>query len=443
MTDLQHGADGPERPDRSHNAPRPEEPEPSGSPESADRTDGPAEEPCGSSGVEELLKALRATGATGAPESGAEPESPEDTGTRGDRPEPSGGPDGSDSSDGSDGRGGPDAAEPDSAMDEEALRRLLRTVVEDIEPSRDSLDHLRHAVPARRARKRQALVGAVAAVLLVGTAVPGLLRVADSGTTDEDQRANAASSQRTQGGADGTGGDSAADEADERKPGKAAEKDGGKDAEGGGESERDRQRNSSGASAGATPSQGMAASSPSCERTQLGSGTAVKGEPDSESKIYGSFRLVNVSDTTCTVSGPGLVTAAPQGTAENIQVVDHTLGDAATGLPDPAADTQKLILEPGQAYEVRFAWVPAEGGAGGCPTPGTSPEPETSDSPSGDGTMSDGGNQTMGAPTEEEPPPSGSVLLTHIPEAGEPAASTVTIGNVCAGTVYRTGVIAG
>ncbi|WP_327190069.1 hypothetical protein [Streptomyces xinghaiensis] len=437
MTDLQHGADGPERPDRSHDSPRPEEPEPSGSPESADgadRTDGPAGESAGS-GVEELLKALRATGATGAPEHGAEPESPQDTGPRGDRPEPSARPEKS---------GGPDAAEPDSAMDEEALRRLLRTVVEDIEPSRDSLDHLRHAVPARRARKRQALVGAVAAVLLVGTAVPGLLRVADSGTTDEDQRANTASSQRTQGGADGTGGDdSGAGETDERKPGKTAEKDGGKDAEAGGKSERDRQRDGSGASAGATPSQGMAASSPSCERTQLGGGTAVKGEPDSESKIYGSFRLVNVSDTTCTVSGPGLVTAAPQGTAENIQVVDHTLGDAATGLPDPAEDTQQLILEPGQAYEVRFAWVPAQGGAGGCPTPGTSPEPETSDSPSGDGTMSDGGNQTMGAPTEEEPPPSGSVLLTHIPEAGEPAASTVTIGNVCAGTVYRTGVIAG
>ncbi|MBQ0985457.1 hypothetical protein KBZ10_13220 [Streptomyces sp. F63] len=380
--------------------------------------------------MEELLRALRATGEPGG---GRAPESPEGS---------AGGPEAA----GTTGRPAPadSTGAPGPAMDEEALRRLLRTVVEDIEPSRDSLEHLRHAVPARRARKRQALVGAAAAVLLAGTAVPGLLRVADPGTAAEDQRANAASSQRTQGGADGTGGESEGGAAAERKPGKAAEKDGGKAAGENGKSRGEQQPGGGTAGAGASPTEGMAASSPSCERTQLGNGTALSGEPDAESKIYGSFRLVNVSDTTCTVSGPGLVTAVPQGAADDVQVVDHTLGDAATGLPDPAANVQKLILEPGKAFEIRFAWVPAGGAAGGCPTPGTSPEPETSGSPGGgEGTTSDGGDQTMGSPTAEEPPSSGSVVLTHTPESGEPAAASVTIANVCAGTVYRTGVIAG
>ncbi|MCZ0980185.1 hypothetical protein O1L60_17650 [Streptomyces diastatochromogenes] len=44
--------------------------------------------------------------------------------------------------------------------DELALRRLFQDAVSGLEPSHGSLEHLRRAVPARRARKRQALVGA-------------------------------------------------------------------------------------------------------------------------------------------------------------------------------------------------------------------------------------------------------------------------------------------
>ena len=107
-------------------------------------------------------------------------------------------------------------------------------------------------------------------------------------------------------------------------------------------------------------------------RAQLGAPTAHKDPADTNGKVYGSFRVVNISDSDCTVDGSGSVLAEARGSADgdSVYVVDHTAGDAATGLPDPTTEKPELILKPGQAYEVRFAWVPAEGGPGGCPTPG-------------------------------------------------------------------------
>ncbi|MEU2881273.1 hypothetical protein ABZ651_34915, partial [Streptomyces sp. NPDC007070] len=52
----------------------------------------------------------------------------------------------------------PDGQGPDGLdSDELDLRRMLHRAVEDVEPRDGALDHLRRAVPARRARKRQAV----------------------------------------------------------------------------------------------------------------------------------------------------------------------------------------------------------------------------------------------------------------------------------------------
>ncbi|KAF4410959.1 MULTISPECIES: hypothetical protein [Streptomyces] len=333
----------------------------------------------------------------------------------------------------------------DSNLDEQALKRLLQTVVDDIEPSPDSLEHLRRAVPARRARKRQAFVGGIAAVLFVGTAVPTFVHVASTGDTAEDRPANAASSERTQGG---TGGKYDGDR-NGNAPGapgdESREKDGKKDPhdkggkKGGEKSENGREGTAGGNS---NPSETMAVSSPSCTSVQLGGGTSSVNAPDAEGKVYGSFRVVNVSDTACTVSGPGAVVATSQGNAEPIAVVDHTLGDAATGLPDPAAEAAKLILKPRQAYEVRFAFVPAGGSPGGCPTPGTSPDPGDSAGGSSGSPTTMSASESPQTTVDEQPPPApaGSVLLSHTPE-GDDAAVQATVPEVCSGTIYRTGVL--
>ncbi len=53
--------------------------------------------------------------------------------------------------------------------------------------------------------------------------------------------------------------------------------------------------------------------------------------------MYGSFRIANVSGTDCTVSSNGTVGVTALGAADplKINVVQHTAGDAASGLPTP------------------------------------------------------------------------------------------------------------
>ncbi|MDX3228404.1 hypothetical protein [Streptomyces sp. ME19-01-6] len=352
-------------------------------------------------------------------------------------------PDGSDRTD--DGNSTEDRNSQD-VMNEDALRRLLHGAVDELEPSPDSLEHLRRAVPARRTRRRQALVGAVAAVVLGGAALPALVHVATTSGSD-DRPAMAGSSHRTPGPeqdkhGEGSGG---------KETGRPVDK-GSEDKEDkGGDGKKDRpSKKPEGDSGGVAPdpSSTLNATSPTCARPQLGSATGTAEAADAEGRIYGSFRVVNISDTSCTVVGGGVINPSAQDGADGsrIFVVDHTSGDEAAGLPDPSTAPGQLILKPGQAYEVKFAWIPQSGGGtSGCSNTSTTPTPEPtpdsagaadegpSDTP-GDGSGSgggDGGDQ-----------PAGSVLLSYTPEAGDPAAASVTLSGACAGTIYRTGMLA-
>lgn len=316
-----------------------------------------------------------------------------------------------------------------AGLDEERLRRLLQDVTERVEPSAGSLEEIRKAVPLRRARRRQALVGVAAGVLLVGTALPALVSVAGS-TTDSGRNAAAAASSReagtVQGAGEDTGGGTGAvgptQQPEEGTPAGAGEQDGRPGAA------------SAAEGTGLDPEATMAATSPTCTRSQLQQPAPTVGEPGEDGKIYGSFRVVNNSGSACTIDGRGTVTAVAQGSADDSQVsvVDHTSGDAADQLPEPTAYQDQLILKPGQAYLVKFAWVPAGGGPGGCRVPDDSPTPS---SPSAVGASD--------APAPEDEPgtgAAGSIQLSHTPQAGEPAAG-VTIQDACAGTVYRTGIL--
>lgn len=77
----------------------------------------------------------------------------------------------------------------DFAPDE--LRGLLHGAVAELTPSDGALERLRHAVPVRRARKRQAVIGAAAAVLLCGTAVPAAMRLTAAESTPGEHSAMA------------------------------------------------------------------------------------------------------------------------------------------------------------------------------------------------------------------------------------------------------------
>ncbi|MCX4676118.1 hypothetical protein OG413_12520 [Streptomyces sp. NBC_01433] len=325
-------------------------------------------------------------------------------------------------------------------LDEVALRRMLRGAVHDLAPSEGTLDHLHRAVPARRARRRQAVVGAAAAALLIGTAVPAFVHVASSDGSSTDRPAIAGHGEQTQGG----NGTDTGSEAGGDLPSRSSEREseggkglpdasdspsvsGGTDAEG----------NRIGGVADSPRSE--AASMPTCDPSQLGVASAGTGATGADGTVYGSFKIANVSGKDCSVSSNGTVSFMASGAADplKIDVVQHTAGDAASGLPDPSTEPGTVLLKPSMAYEVKFAWVPTDT----CPTTGATPSPTPTDGAggsTGEGSPQEGTQAQLAG--EEGGAADGSVAVTHTPESGAPTAET-KIDNACAGTIYRTGVL--
>ncbi|WP_330459001.1 hypothetical protein OIB37_20185 [Streptomyces sp. NBC_00820] len=329
--------------------------------------------------------------------------------------------------------------------DEPDLRRLLHSAVGDIEPRNGTLDHLRRAVPARRARKRQALVGMAAAALFIGTAIPALIHVSNSGALDPNTAMAGQSSEAHNGTGKGKshGGDSdTVTGSHGRTPshGKGGHKGDEPGRTGGG---------GTGSASTADPSATASVNAPLCTSAQL-SVTGGTG-PSAGNQFYGSFRVSNISGTACTVGGTVTVTPTAQGAADpgKLVAVRHVAGDAATALPDPSLDAATLVLQPGGAYQEQVAFVPSEtcpttsgGSTGGSDTGVPSPDPSTSQDASATGTTdTSGAAGTTTQLVEADGVADGSVLLTFTGETGSPTAS-LTVPNACAGTVYYTGIAA-
>ncbi|WP_406458309.1 hypothetical protein OH768_28610 [Streptomyces sp. NBC_01622] len=327
------------------------------------------------------------------------------------------------------------------AQDELALRRLLHQAVQEVEPRDGTLEHLRKAVPARRARKRQAVVGMAAAALFFGTAIPALVHVSNStGSVDPSMAGNSSQAQggtsqgkNPDGGSSTSGGSSG--QASGQNPG-GHKNEGGSKSPGAGT-----------VSANPTSSTGTAA--PICAADQLGSATSSVAAADTGGIVYGTFTVTNTSGTSCTVGGAGTVGFSALGAADStkILVTRHAAGDVAAGLPDPSTEPAELVLLPGSAYQVKFAWVPSEtcptssgGNSGGTTTGGTtaSPSPSEDTSTSSGSTAGDTGTSAQLLP--EDGTLDGSVQVSHTAQAGSPTTSVV-VPNACAGTIYRTGVL--
>ncbi|MFC8229920.1 hypothetical protein [Streptomyces sp. NPDC057287] len=331
-------------------------------------------------------------------------------------------------------------------MDEVALRRMLQGAVQGLEPSDGTLDHLHRAVPARRARRRQGVVGAAAAALLIGTAVPAFVHVANSEGSATASPAIAGHGEQAQGG---SGEDAGADAGGGRTSGPAERESEGADGGDGG-SAAPSQGSEPGAEGSGTEGlednpDSVAAATAACDPGQLGVASADAGAPGADGTVYGTFRIANVSGDACSVTSNGTVGFQAAGAADplKITVVQHTAGDPAAGLPDPSLEPGTVLLKPTMTYEVRFAWVPSDT----CSTTGGSPSPTPTDGDGGGGGGGDGTGAAAGASdtavqfgSADEGPADGSVAVTHTPEEGAPTAAT-TIDNACAGTIYRTGVL--
>ncbi|MFD3718430.1 hypothetical protein [Streptomyces sp. NPDC058674] len=360
------------------------------------------------------------------------------------------------------------------ASEEQALRGLLHGAVEGLEPSEGALERLRYAVPARRARRRRAVVGAAAAVLLAGTAIPAALHLAADRDPATDRPAMAGHG-RKPGATAGSGPSDPHQNGAGAHP-RATRSGGGAPEAGGTTGQPDPTTGgvpADGATAGTAGPSGtgtpdgsapgqfrpapggiarppVAQGAPGCGADQLGVVGSAR-PPEADGKVYGSFKVTNVSARGCVVTGPDTVTAAPapvggSGAGAGVAVVGHTAGDPASGLlPDPASEPPLLLLQPDTAYEVRFAWVPS---AGPCPaqTPGAGPKPTQGDTGDGAAHPGDGaaaveaGTGGTDAQTPAPPDPGAGVAVSHTPAAGSPVTRT-TIPEACGGTLYRTGAI--
>ncbi|MDT0385876.1 hypothetical protein [Streptomyces dubilierae] len=342
---------------------------------------------------------------------------------------------------------GPDDQGPQGLdSDELDLRTMLHQAVQEVEPRDGTLEYLRKAVPQRRTRKRQAVVGMAAAALFIGTAIPALVHVSNATGSDANPSAIGHASETQGGASEGKGpdgGESTAGGSSGKTEGK--EKDDKKEKEKG----KGGSGTGSGSSQGTGPSSTTAAGIPACTAAQLGPASGSSNAPDSTGAVSGSFRVTNVSGAACTVTGPGSVSALAQGAADISKVgsARHAAGDAAAGLlPDPSLEAAEVVLQPGLGYDVRFAWVPSEtcppaGGSVGGPDP--SPDPTPSEDPATTAGTSTGGD-TGTAPqlAREDGTVDGSVAVTYTPATGS-GGSSVVVPNACAGTVYWTGILAG
>ncbi|MFI5860949.1 hypothetical protein [Streptomyces sp. NPDC051546] len=352
----------------------------------------------------------------------------------------------------------PAASEP--RAEEDVLRDLLRGAVGGIEPSGGALERLRYAVPARRVRNQRILVAAAAAVVVLGGGIPlGLhLTSATGGSSDRSTMAG-----HGQQGGDSKGSGLHQNGSGSRpKPKKTSDKDKDKDGKdktddgdastlpplppggGGGlpsiggpnitppRASSPVPGTTGSVGGGIPPVPGVV---PNCAQSQISVAGSTRA-PSSGGKVAGGFKVTNVSSSSCTVRGPESLAAGPafQGGAP-VTVVNHVTGDAATGLlPDPSVETLRLVLPPNGQYEVRFAYVPPEGGCPGADGGANPPEQGSGSADAGTGTdtgQSQGANPPLGA------------LVAHTPNPDGPDGPTtqLSIPEACGGTVYRTGVI--
>lgn len=349
---------------------------------------------------------------------------------------------------------------------EESLRRLLQGVGDQVEPNPEALERIRHAIPVRRARRRNALIGAGAAALAVGVTLPLMQAGVVPGPLN-DRPTNAAHSQQ-------------ADPEGEHEGNVLSGGQGDHDAEnqqnggGSGSAEDDQPHTSPSDRDSESPDSDELSTAPSCSRAQLGDADVDVGDPDSRGRVYGAFKLSNVSDETCRVRGGGDgLTATGQGRAPSadVQILDHTSGGKASELPDPSEASGPVILRPGEAYQVKFAWLPSIARGGNC-VPGN-PDPDPTDPPdnggdssggsdgsgnSGGGDNGDGGDGGDGGDEDNEGhddgentgmsalasggggegEPGTAVVLNYTPAAGEPELPAAYVKSSCAGTIYRT-----
>jgi hypothetical protein len=308
--------------------------------------------------------------------------------------------------------------EPDDLAEE--VRRRLHEAVAEVRPAPDALDRLRVAVPARRRRRRAAMIGTagLAAALIVAT--PMLRTAADSDGSPRSNISRTNSSAAVQNVTDPLptpdGGVSAGvpGDLDHSAPpsGQAVTPTGtgGSVAPTGGQSGTGHSAPPATAPASSAPPASTPPAPPACQATELFGEDALLGALGPDGLAYGVLQVRSNAAKDCVVAGPGVVVVAspPGNPVVQVSVVQHVRGDVAKSLPEPASSTSGITLKRGQSYEFQFAWQPLAPGADG----------------------------TCAADAPQAPVPA----LGYTLASGDFNVAKVALTSTCGGTLYRTDI---
>ncbi|WP_051966908.1 hypothetical protein [Kitasatospora mediocidica] len=314
----------------------------------------------------------------------------------------------------------------DSA-EEQMLRALLHRAVDGLQPTPDALPRIRRAVPARRARRRQAWTSAGLAAAVLAVAVPTLQSLGGLQLSD-----GSAAGPGTVRPSEERGGSGPASKG--RRPLPGLPRTGA--ADDGDATSASTPPPIAGASALSAPGSGPSGAvpaAPDCAAADLGRASALVGTPDATGRRYGLFTVSNVSGRACLLTDPGTLTVS--GGAGPVTVLVHTLGDPADALPDPATLPGRLLLPVAASYQLSFAWVPTAlcqpGGASSSAAPTAGPSPSASLDPTAGaspGAGQPGATGSTGGPGAQGGSPSRPAGAVPAAESGGPGSADESPG---------------
>jgi hypothetical protein len=308
-------------------------------------------------------------------------------------------------------------------FDTDELRRRMHEAVNHIEPAGDSLERLRHAVPARRRRRSAVMAGtsALAFVAICAVATHGAPGWVASVTRSVERTATIGGAGGASEQGNGTNGSSASEQ--QGRTGGAGDPS---------------------VSASGTANAGESATTPTPRPSLTMSprpgspalppcGAAMLSQPTiATDSVVNGVTYGHVDGTVqkaCNLAEqPSVAVVSTESSAPTVATVPNSSAHYQ-GLPDVTSTASTIALTTGSSYEFQFAWVPAS-----CPSAQGS---------SSEGTGADS-SQPPATPTPTDSPTAQATTyqLSYTATANGPTG-TMTLSAACGATVYVTDVYNG
>jgi len=291
------------------------------------------------------------------------------------------------------------------------LRERFQQAVAGLEPRTGALEHLQHAVPARRRRRHAALAATAATVFVVSAGVTLAARgtFGPRGSNDGGSNVGNLMTTATAGAAGGGAG---------HGPDVSSGQDMNDGSQGSSVQPPSSASDGSKPSSASNPPQSVTSASvalAACQATSLAAVNSTQSAPN-HGVVYET--VTGTAKSACTLTGPPGLTVTDASGAKAAVAIHQSDSAAAPLLPSvPAGRT--LSLQPGDQYEFEFAWVPAS-----CPV-----KPPPTSTPSSAQSSQAAGPAGDGAGSPDQP---GAGATTAPPGPPTPSGSATAPGGTSA-----------